>query len=366
MSKPRRHAPTPPPPARRRPHRGADAVRRVRRRGGRARAGPRPAGNRRRGSDRRGRPAGGGAAAAAAPAALSGGQLLVGAAKSSIAPRPGAGRRLGDRPGDVQDDRARLVRRPAEGRADRAGRHRQPRLDLAGEPELHLHGRLRPRPGQPGQQLRRDARALGAVAGRVSDGAQTLVLTVVDGEGWLWDYNSKCTDCGAKQIAATLAADPELAARGVTGASHVLHATHSHASPDFIGGWGFVPNWYMTQVADTIRSTAKQAVLGHGAGRAGGRRGRGAGVQQRAPRHLPLGRGAAAELAARRHRRARSRAPSPRSAPTPPTRRPRAPTTASRTRTGPACSRSASRSASAASACTSCPAWATCPPAAGP
>ena len=94
-----------------------------------------------------------------------------------------------------------------------------------------------------------------------SDGSRTLVKTVIDGEGWLWDYKSKCTDCGAKQIAAALAADPELQARGVTAASHILHATHSHASPDFIGGWGFVPNWYMAQITDTIKATAKQAVM---------------------------------------------------------------------------------------------------------
>jgi hypothetical protein len=94
-----------------------------------------------------------------------------------------------------------------------------------------------------------------------SDGKQTLVTTVIDGEGWLWDYKNKCTDCGAKQINAALAADPDLKARGVTAASHVLHATHSHASPDFIGGWGFVPNWYMAQITDAIKSTAKQAVM---------------------------------------------------------------------------------------------------------
>jgi hypothetical protein len=94
-----------------------------------------------------------------------------------------------------------------------------------------------------------------------SDGTQTLVTTVIDGEGWLWDYKNKCTDCGAKQINAALAADPELKARGVTAASHVLHATHSHASPDFIGGWGFVPNWYMAQITDAIKATAKQAVM---------------------------------------------------------------------------------------------------------
>ncbi|MEX2290418.1 MAG: hypothetical protein WD794_08860 [Mycobacteriales bacterium] len=94
-----------------------------------------------------------------------------------------------------------------------------------------------------------------------SDGTQTLVTTVLDGEGWLWDYERKCTDCGAKQINAALAADPELKQRGVTAASHILHATHSHAAPDFIGGWGFVPNWYMAQVTEAIKATAKQAVI---------------------------------------------------------------------------------------------------------
>ncbi len=40
----------------------------------------------------------------------------------------------------------------------------------------------------------------------------------------------------------------------------MIASTHSHASPDFIGGWGFVPDWYMRQVTDTIRSTVRNAV----------------------------------------------------------------------------------------------------------
>ncbi len=95
-----------------------------------------------------------------------------------------------------------------------------------------------------------------------SDGADTLVLSIVDGEGWLWDYANKCDDCGSKQIAAALAADPQLAALHVTPQSHVLAATHSHAAMDFIGGWGFVPNWYMAQVTETVKKTATDAVLG--------------------------------------------------------------------------------------------------------
>jgi hypothetical protein len=87
-------------------------------------------------------------------------------------------------------------------------------------------------------------------------------MTVVDAEGWLWDYKSKCTDCGAKQISAALAADPELAALGAKPESFILHATHSHSGPDFIGGWGFVPDWYMAQITASIKATAKQALLG--------------------------------------------------------------------------------------------------------
>jgi hypothetical protein len=95
----------------------------------------------------------------------------------------------------------------------------------------------------------------------ISDGKQTLVLTVVDSEGWLWDYKSKCATCGAKQIAAALAADPALKRRGLTASSFVLHATHSHSAPEFVGGWGFVPDWYMAQITDQIKATAKKAVL---------------------------------------------------------------------------------------------------------
>ena len=95
----------------------------------------------------------------------------------------------------------------------------------------------------------------------IGDGADTFVLSVVDGEGWLWDYANKCDDCGAKQIGEALAADPQLKARGVKAGSFALHATHSHTAPDFLGGWGFVPDWYMKQVTETIKANVKKAVL---------------------------------------------------------------------------------------------------------
>jgi len=91
----------------------------------------------------------------------------------------------------------------------------------------------------------------------IGDGQDTVVLTVVDGEGWLWDYASKCERCGAKQLTEDLGAE-----LGIDPAGIVLAATHSHAAPDFIGGWGFVPDWYMTQVTDAIRRTVREAVHG--------------------------------------------------------------------------------------------------------
>ena len=95
----------------------------------------------------------------------------------------------------------------------------------------------------------------------IGDGSDTFVLSVLDGEGWLWDYKSKCEDCGAKPIGEALAAAPQLKARGVKAGSFALHATHSHTSPDFLGGWGFVPDWYMEQVTETIKANVKKAVL---------------------------------------------------------------------------------------------------------
>jgi hypothetical protein len=208
-----------------------------------------------------------GVAVAAGPARPAAGQVLVGAAKTSIAPRP---KDLAKRfPG------ARWETSPAECRT--LDQHQLARLTggHAAEPLDGFASNGTPWPENPdciymggfGIGPMNPVKAFDTVDGlwvrslALSDGAQTLVLTVIDAEGWLWDYKSKCTDCGAKQISAALAADPALKARGVTPASFVLHATHSHSAPDFIGGWGFVPDWYMAQVTDTIKATARKAVL---------------------------------------------------------------------------------------------------------
>jgi hypothetical protein len=194
-------------------------------------------------------------------------KLMVGAAKASIAPRPKdmAKRFPGARwetspaecttldPNELQRILGGNVTEPLDGIASAGSPWPE-------NPSCIYMGGFGIGPMNPVKRFD-TTEGLWVRATAISSGGKTLVLTVVDGEGWLWDYKSKCTDCGAKQISESLAADPALKARGVTADSFVLHATHSHSAPDFIGGWGFVPNWYMAQVTDTIKAVARQAVL---------------------------------------------------------------------------------------------------------
>ena len=200
-------------------------------------------------------------------ASLSGGQILVGAAKTSMNPRPDDMKTKGFPNAYWETDPAKCKKLAPE-TIQKLLTETQTEID-------HLAAAGSPWPENPSciyqggfsigpmNPVKAFDQTLGLWVRSVafSDGTQTLVKTVIDAEGWLWDYQNKCTDCGAKQIAAALAADPDLAARGVKPASHILHATHSHAAPDFIGGWGFVPDWYMAQITETIKATAKQAVM---------------------------------------------------------------------------------------------------------
>ena len=199
--------------------------------------------------------------------ALGQGQLLVGAAKNDIAPRPDDMKAKGFPNARWETDKS-LCTKLAPEQIQRMLTQTQVELDhLAASgspwpenPDCIYQGGFSIGPMNPVSSFDSEL-GLWVRSVAFSDGTDTLVMSVVDGEGWLWDYANKCDDCGAKQIAAALAADPELAARKVTAKSHVLHATHSHAAPDFIGGWGFVPDWYMAQVTETIKATAKQAVM---------------------------------------------------------------------------------------------------------
>jgi hypothetical protein len=192
------------------------------------------------------------------PASLPDGQVLAGAARTSIEPRPE------DYDGKWETSRskcARLSPEAFEGIADdpaEAGDH----LAATGSPwpenpNCIYMGGFGIGPMNPvsswNEELGLWVRAV-ALRDRQGD---DLVLVVLDGEGWFWDYNSKCDDCGTKQLSQQLADDDEL---GLEAEDVVVAATHAHSAPDFIGGWGFVPDWYMRQVADAIKGTVREAV----------------------------------------------------------------------------------------------------------
>ena len=88
----------------------------------------------------------------------------------------------------------------------------------------------------------------------ISDGTDELVLTILDGAYYFAEYRDFCENCGFRDIANELSAD-----LGIDTSGFMLASTHSHASPDFIGAWGGVPEWYMEQVKDAIKATIRAA-----------------------------------------------------------------------------------------------------------
>src|SRR5258705_6015178 len=88
----------------------------------------------------------------------------------------------------------------------------------------------------------------------ISDGTDTAVITLIDGVYYFGRYKNMCTRCGAFDLAEDLGAELQIAPSGF-----IFSATHSHDSPDFIGGWGGVPQWDMDQVADAMRQSVSEA-----------------------------------------------------------------------------------------------------------
>jgi hypothetical protein len=186
------------------------------------------------------------------------GEVLAGAAKTSIAPRPK------DYDGTWETDHDQCARLSPEGF--------QAAISDPVQTGDHLASAGSPWPENPNciymggfgigpmNPVTKWNETLGlwvrAVALRDRQG-DDLVMVVLDGEGYFWDYNKKCADCGIKQLTEQLAGEKDL---GIEAKNIVIAATHAHSSPDFIGGWGFVPDWYMKQVGDTIKSTVRDAV----------------------------------------------------------------------------------------------------------
>lgn len=89
----------------------------------------------------------------------------------------------------------------------------------------------------------------------MNDGQDTLVLTLLDGVYWEAKYNNMCTGCGFQDLQAWGAEK-----FGADEASFMFASTHSHTAPDFIAGWGGVPQWYMDQITETIKASVTTAI----------------------------------------------------------------------------------------------------------
>ncbi|HEX8120492.1 MAG TPA: hypothetical protein VF549_04420 [Solirubrobacteraceae bacterium] len=192
------------------------------------------------------------------PSSLKPGQVLAGAAKMSTEPRPG------DYGGTWETSREKCETLSENGISQLTTNTQEmvDHLAVAGSPwpenpNCIYMGGFGIGPMNPVSSWDQERGLwVRAIALRDRDG-DDLVLAILDGEGYFWDYGHKCDDCGVKQITASLAADESL---GLKPENLVVAATHAHSSPDFIGGWGFVPDWYMKQVSDTIKATIRAAM----------------------------------------------------------------------------------------------------------
>lgn len=96
----------------------------------------------------------------------------------------------------------------------------------------------------------------------VSDGSNTVVYGNIDGVGYFYKYTEKiCADCGirdVKRIASARIVDEigmDVDLEAIT-----FSSSHSHAAPDFLFGWGGVPDWYLRQARDAMVQAAVDAV----------------------------------------------------------------------------------------------------------
>ena len=188
--------------------------------------------------------------AAAAATAFAGkipdGSVLAGAAKVSIVPQPDESK------GEVwaKEGCATLSEEGIPPNATHVADFRSPWPE---NPECIYMGGYGIGPMNPITSV--DAEGLWVRSVAIGDGADTIVLTIIDGTSYLGDYNKFCSDCGAFELARDLGAE-----LGIDEAGFLIASTHSHTAPDFIGGWGGVPQWYQDQVTQAIRTSIRSSV----------------------------------------------------------------------------------------------------------
>jgi hypothetical protein len=180
---------------------------------------------------------------------LAGGQILAGAAKVSMEPRPD------DYDGEWQTEGCETL-------GDDAGEetiHQLPdtsRSPWPSSPDCIYMGGYGIGPMNAITSWD-DEHGLWIRTVALSDGGETVVLTMIDSVYYFAEYSSMCETCGAFQIADRLGAE-----LGIDPAGFFLIANHSHTSPDLIGGWGGVPEWYMTQIEESLEESIRTAVSG--------------------------------------------------------------------------------------------------------
>lgn len=184
-------------------------------------------------------------------AALPAGQLLAGAAKVSIEPHPDASK------GEVWvRDKAQCTP-VTSGDVDRTRTHAPDwRLTWIENTNCIYMGGFGIGPSQPVIEWDQEYGLWSRSSAFVRDG-KAVVLTILDGEGYFGKYNRMCgaTPCGALDLAQQLSERT-----GLDPASFVFASTHAHSAMDFIGGWGGVPQWYMDDVAEALRTSVLQAL----------------------------------------------------------------------------------------------------------
>jgi hypothetical protein len=198
------------------------------------------------------------AAVVSADASLAAGQVLAGAAKVSIEPRPEAygGTWLHGEPGqdsEAYKKCATLSDNP-EGFQEGATHVADFRVRWAENPNCLYMGGYGIGPMNPITNWE-DPYGLWVRSVALNDGTDTVVLTLIDGVYYFGKYNEMCDDCGFFDLQQSLGGELGIAPEGLMFAS-----THSHTSVDFIGGWGGAPQWYMDQVEDSIKTSVREAV----------------------------------------------------------------------------------------------------------
>ena len=207
---------------------------------------------------------------------LTGGQFLVGADKTSLAPTPDEYQPNGDSRTDPSQPAANWEKDPLKCNLVRTTDGGDPEFD-EGDIERLSEAHAFPFPdstlGWPGHNpdciylggygigpLRGaegvDDRGVWVRSVAVSNGEKAVIFQVIDTVGYFYRYRDDiCDGCGLADIRKSISNKLLLG-----GPEYVsVASTHTHGGADGYGGWGGVPKWYYHQMRDAIIDSAIEA-----------------------------------------------------------------------------------------------------------